>query len=257
MIQIANNLYLTTLLNLKSYYYNTVVRTTIFFGVFILVLGSFLSDSGAFSVSQFTVRFGLILINLCLVFLAIYVGSKTLYDDLANGFISSLLSKNISRIEILFTKFISVLLMNLVNVLIFFIIFIILIQLYSDFTYVYFEALYIIYIELLLLSSIVLLLNTFTRSIISFYCSSSLYITGHYSDILLNLDHIVENSIIKQIARAIYYIIPNFSISSKSHFIVNSASVNIDYIIPGTIYCAIYSSILIVISCIIFTRKNI
>ncbi len=251
------NIYLVIILNLRIFVHDTVMRTAIIFALLSILVGHILGDNVNSQHIQFTSSFGLLVINLFLAFITIYVGSHTICDDLTNNTISTLISKKFARGQILLAKFLAILLMNIFNILLMFILFTIFILFSSEFIYQYWIAIYIIFIELILLSSIVLWLNTFTRSIVCFYSTAALYIVGHFSDILINLEQITDLNIVKQLAKFIFYLVPNFSIFSTSHFIVSSASISTELLVPGTIYCGIYSLILLVAGYWSFASRNL
>lgn len=252
-----NSIYLLTIKNLRMYSHNFIMRTIMFFAILSIFLGHILVDLDTSNTYKFTSVFGLLVINTFLAFVTIYLGSNSIYKDIKNSILYIMISSCVTRREILVAKYVALLCMNIVNILIMFVFFILLLFLGGDYSNKYLVAIYMVFMELALLSAIVVFFNTFTNNVVTFYCSSILYIAGHYTGILLKLPETLGYDILHYLGTPLFYLLPNFNFFSNSEFIVNSEFLPTGILMPATIYTITYSIITLALGWYIFKRRGI
>jgi ABC-type transport system involved in multi-copper enzyme maturation permease subunit len=250
-------IYLLTIHSLKLFIKDIVIRTALIFTFLGILITHFLGQTIVHEYMNFTSSFGLLIMDLCLAFITIYKGCFSIHSDIFNNAIANLISSSVSRIEIFIGKYSALILLNFINLFVMSLLILSLLWSSNDFTTKHFIAIYTIGVELMFLAAMVLCINTFTSNIITFYCASALYLVGHYTEILIDLNQITNSSILIQLGKVMYFILPNFNIFSTSHFIVNSDSVDINHVLPGSIYSLIYTSVLLFLGYKIFSRKNL
>lgn len=140
----------------------------------------------------------------------IFLGSRTVKNELQNKTIYLILSRPVSRSSFLLGKFLGIL---LVLSFLFFLLgitwFVLLNALSINFTYLHLITILFIFAECVLLSAVSLFFATFTSSLLHNFFLVGIYMTGHLSNDLINYASKVDSAWLKEVLEAAYYILPN------------------------------------------------
>ena len=190
--------------------------------------------------------------------IAIFIGIGLVSKEIDRRTLYALLPKPISRVHFILGKYLGLCLTLAVNVTIMTVgLYALLFFMTRTFEPVLLKAIYLIYCELTILTALALLFSTFTSSILSGVLTGFLYVVGHFSTDLKNLDTVVESSFLPRLMQAIYYIVPNLRNFDVKSRVVAGDPVPLSMLGYSTAYCAVYVAILLIVAALVFNRRNL
>lgn len=117
-------------------------------------------------------------------------------------------------------------------------------------------ALYMIFLELLVITGIALMMSTLSSPTVSALVTFLLYIAGNFSVNLLAMAETTDATAAKWLLKGLYYLIPNLA-----NFSVISTAAH-GQLVPGvrlasaTAYVVVYCGILVVVAILVFDRRD-
>ncbi|MDQ3129549.1 MAG: ABC transporter permease, partial [Acidobacteriota bacterium] len=117
-------------------------------------------------------------------------------------------------------------------------------------------AIYLIYLELAILTAIATLFSSFSSPALSALLTFFIFIIGHFSASLRDFAQNLDSSAAKMFFEILYYFLPNLSFFS---FITNTANNGFPptaTLVGAFLYAVVYISILLVAAVMIFSRRN-
>jgi ABC-type transport system involved in multi-copper enzyme maturation permease subunit len=117
-------------------------------------------------------------------------------------------------------------------------------------------AIGLIFLELALVTAVALFFSTFSTPILSAAFTFGLFIVGHFSADLRNLDQVVESPAVGRLARAIYWIVPNLAQFDVKDQVVHGIAVPAGYVAVAAAYAVVYAALLLSISGLVFSRRD-
>lgn len=229
--------------------------------LFVLLLTAsaiFLGELTAGQEARTIVNLGLSAMLLFGAFISIFVGVSLVSKEIEKRTVYAIFSKPIGRGEFIIGKYLGLCLTLLVNVIIMGV-GVSLALLYvggSNLAFSIWGAVLLIYFELTILMAVAVMFSSFSSPSLSALLSFFVFIIGHFSASLNELAKSMGSAFAKYFFGVIYYILPNLSHFS---FITNSAHGDFPpaNMIGGAIlYALVYVSILLVITVLIFSRRN-
>jgi ABC-type transport system involved in multi-copper enzyme maturation permease subunit len=213
---------------------------------------------------------GLSAVSLFGLFIAVFIGIGLVSKEVERRSIYSLLSKPIRRHQLLLGKYIGLTLTLVVNVSI------MAAALYAVLGYMSWgftpevqrawdapaldpallKAVGLILVELMLVTSIALFFSTFSTPILSAAFTFGLFVVGHFSSDLRNFQDVVDSPGAARLARGLYWVLPNLAPFDVKADVVHGISVPARYIGLTIAYAALYITMLLVISSLIFSRRD-
>jgi ABC-type transport system involved in multi-copper enzyme maturation permease subunit len=213
---------------------------------------------------------GLSAVSLFGLFIAVFIGIGLVSKEVERRSIYSLLSKPIRRHQLLLGKYIGLTLTLVVNVSI------MAAALYAVLGYMSWgftpevqrawdapaldpallKAVGLILVELMLVTSIALFFSTFSTPILSAAFTFGLFVVGHFSSDLRNFQDVVDSPGAARLARGLYWVLPNLAPFDVKADVVHGISVPARYIGLTLAYAALYITMLLVISSLIFSRRD-
>lgn len=118
------------------------------------------------------------------------------------------------------------------------------------------QAIFLIYLELMILTAVALLFSTFTTSTLAAIFSLSVYVIGHVSKDLMTMSGKIDGNIISLILKGIYYIFPNLEQFDIKGQIVHRIPVEPSYLILTSGYAFVYVTILLFVASLIFQQRD-
>ncbi len=190
--------------------------------------------------------------------LAIFGTISTMNTEIEKRTLYTLLSKPIKRHQFLFGKFVGVSLTILLNfsIMVFFFVGLILFK-EKTFSIELSKALSLIFFELLLISSITLLISTFGSMAFNLIFSFFIYFTGHLITYGRQLINRTENVLLSSLGKVLYNIIPNFENFNIRDKVVVGVFVPFTYLLKNVGYGLIYITICLLLSVYLFARREI
>ena len=199
---------------------------------------------------------GLACISLFGTLIAIFVGISLVFKEIDKKTIYTIIAKPVTRIEFLLGKFLGLALILLVNIIIMVACFeLIIFLMVSTINLYLLKAVLLIFIELVVITSIAVMFSTFSSPFLSGIFTLAFFIIGHLSMDIKKLGE-KSNDLVRIITSYIYYILPNldnFDIKGK---VVHGDPVSYEFIAYSILYGVLYISAVLVISAIIFQKRD-
>jgi ABC-type transport system involved in multi-copper enzyme maturation permease subunit len=235
-----------------------VLYNLVLFVLLIVVAAVILGDLTDGQEARTTVNMGLGAMLFFGVFIAIFVGVGLVSKEIERRTVYSIFSKPITRSTFIVGKYFGLCLTLLINI-IGMGIGVTLALIYVKGTHLIipaWSAIFLIYFELAILTAVAIAFSSFSTPALSAFLTFFVFIIGHFSTALRELGANLGGSFTKFFFDTIYYVLPNLShfsfITDASHgFNPNPA-----YIGSAILYAAVYITVLLIISSIIFGRRN-
>ncbi len=199
---------------------------------------------------------GLASISLFGVLTAVFIGVSLVSKEIDRRTIYTIVSKPIHRYQFILGKYFGLVLTLLVNTLVmtFWFYLILLLKGFADPRLL--VAVYLIFLELLLVTALAILFSSFSTPLLSTLFSLSLYLVGHLSWSLELLRGRISSALGKAACRALYLILPNLEIFNLKGEVVHGTALPAALPFWATLYLAGYGVVVLGAACLIFQRKD-
>ncbi len=204
------------------------------------------------------------------LFIAVFIGIGLVSKEVERRSVYALLSKPIRRHEFIAGKYLGLVFTLAVNVAV------MAVSLYVVLAYMAWgadewirrswdapatdpallKAIFLIFVELCLVTAIALFFSTFSTPILSAVFTFGLYIVGHFNADLKNFQQVVQAPVAVYLARALYYVLPNLAPFDIKADVVHGQPVSAAYLGLTTAYGVVYIAILVVTAMFIFSRRD-
>ena len=204
------------------------------------------------------------------LFIAVFIGIGLVWKEVERRSIYGLLSKPIRRTEFILGKYAGLALTLFVNIALMTIAF------YLVLAYMgvqaneaaraswpapptdpgMLRAIALIFLELLLVTAIALCFSTFSSPFLSAALTLGLWVIGHFNADLRNFEAVVESPAAAYLARALYYVLPNFAAFDIKTQVVQALPVAPSYIGLTAVYGALYIAFFLTAASVVFSRRD-
>jgi ABC-type transport system involved in multi-copper enzyme maturation permease subunit len=204
------------------------------------------------------------------LFIAIFIGIGLVSKEVERRSVYSLLAKPISRPQFILGKYAGLVLTLAVNVAV------MTLALYVVLTYMNYtappelraawdapgidprllEAVALIFVQLMIITAIALFFSTFSTPLLAAALTFGLFIVGHFNADLKNFDRIMDSRPAIWLARGVYHLVPDFSAFDIKTQVVHGLPVGAGYIAATAGYGLAYIAALLVVSVVIFSRRD-
>jgi ABC-type transport system involved in multi-copper enzyme maturation permease subunit len=225
----------------------------------VLISSSFLLSSLSLGQNERVITdLGLASISIFGVLITLFIGTNLLNKEIDKKTIYLLLTKPLRRAEFIIGKHIGLSLTLFVITLFMTVCFYCLIWFTTDsYPLVYLQAIFLTYVELLLLIAVAILFSTFAPPTMSAIYTLAVYLIGHFSRDLLNLGSMSDNPTFIAITKAIYFILPDLEkLNLKNIVLYSKDGINPDLFTGGILYGVLYTVIILILSIFIFEFKE-
>ena len=200
---------------------------------------------------------GLASISIFGTLIAVFVGIGLVYKEIDRKTIYNILSKPVHRYQFLIGKYLGLILTLLVNVLIMAGLFFLIIYCMDGFVqFSLVQAIFLIFLELMLITAVALLFSTFTTPTLSAIFTLAIYIIGHLTGDLKVFGAKAEQVWVRYASQAFYYVLPNLENFNIKGLVVYNLSLPDHFILLSFLYGFFYICILLFFSVLIFERRN-
>jgi ABC-type transport system involved in multi-copper enzyme maturation permease subunit len=213
---------------------------------------------------------GLAAISVFGLFIAIFIGIGLVSKEVERKSIYALLSKPISRPQLILGKYLGLVLTLAVNVAV------MTAALYVVLTYMTYtesevfraawdapgtdprllKAVLLIFVELMLITALAVFFSTFSTPLLSAALTFGFYIAGHFNADLKNFDQVVDSEAVASLARGLYHLLPDLSAFDVKTAVVHGFPVPAGYIGLTIGYGLLYIGVLLIAATIIFSRRD-
>ena len=237
-----------------------VLYNLVLFVLLLTAAAIFLGELSGGQEEKIIVDLGLSATLLFGVFISIFVGVGLVYKEIERRTIYAIFSKPVGRGEFLLGKYLGLCLTLLVNVIVMgagvSLALIYVSRGWNPLVLSIWPAIFLIYVELMLITSVALLFSSFSSPALSALLTFFVFIIGHFSADLKSLSGSMGSTGARWLFAALYYLLPNLAnysyITPAAHGQVPGTS----NVIMATLYAAIYIAVILAAATLVFSRRN-
>lgn len=213
--------------------------------------------------------FGLTAISIFGIMISIFLGTGLVYKEIEKKTVYNIFSKPIERYQFIVGKYLGLSLTLLVitlcmGIIVFLIVIYVEIPNSSFVKFYYgghyfaefFLAIYFQYLEFLVVIGIALALSCFTSPILAVLMSFLVFAVGRFSADIKLFTEEVQNPIANIFSSIVYVVVPNLEKFNVRKEAVYGGDISFGLVINTTIYCLIFVLVLLLISILVFQRKE-
>ena len=253
------------MLKIKAIMINTfreAVRDRILYNLLIFALliigGSILLGTMTIGEQQKIIKdMGLASISIFGTLIAVFVGIGLVYKEIERKTIYNIISKPVHRYQFFIGKYLGLILTLLVNVLI---------MTGGFLAIVYFmdgsiqfgliEAIFLIFMELAMVTAVALFFSTFTTPTLSATFTLAIYVIGHLSRDLKVFGAKSELPWVRYLTRFLYYLLPNLQNFNIKGQVVHNIPLPPNFVLLSFLYSLLYTAILLMLAICIFGQRD-
>lgn len=237
-----------------------VLYNLVLFVLLLIGAAIFIGELSGGQERKIIVDLGLSAMLLFGVFIAIFVGVGLVYKEIERRTIYAIFAKPVRRGEFIVGKYLGLCLTLLVNVLVMgagISAALIYVSGGWDPLAVYiWPAVLLIYVELMILTSVALLFSSFSSPALSALLTFFVFIIGHFSADLKSLATSMGSTGARWLFSGLYYVLPNLAnlsyITPAAHGELPGAA----HIVVVVLYSLIYIAVILAATTLIFRRRN-
>jgi len=189
--------------------------------------------------------------------MAILMGTGLVYKEIDKKTIYTLLSKPIHRYQFILGKFFGLVLTLFLMLLLMSLIFLIVVFLHTfQIEWKMLVAIFFIFVELLLITSVAILFSCFSTPILSSIFSLSFYLIGHVSWGLETLIQKIKPGFGKTAAQILYTFLPDLENFNFKTEIVHDLPIPLNIYSFSILYGIFYTLFMLVLAMLIFRRRD-
>ncbi len=232
--------------------YNLVLFAGLLIGLSVL-----LADLSITEHHKVIADMGLAAINLIGVIIAMFVGISLVNKEIERRTIYTIMARPISRSFFIMGKYFGLALTLLVNMSVMLAVFLLTLWLYHiPIEQSLFQAVQLMFVEILVVTAIALFFSTFTSSTLSAIFTLGLYVIGHLTADLRAMVANSEGMIGKVVVDLLYYLCPNLEmLNIKGQAAVGVAAAP-EYMLLASLYGLLYAGVLLTGACLVFQRRD-
>jgi ABC-type transport system involved in multi-copper enzyme maturation permease subunit len=204
------------------------------------------------------------------LFIAVFIGIGLVSKEVERKSIYALLSKPIRREQFILGKYLGLLLTLAVNIALMTVAFyiVLVIMMYTQppqakeiweapaLDPAILKAILLIYGELAIVTAVAIFFSSFSTPMLSAAFTFGLFVIGQFNADLKHFENVVSSNTAAWIARALYYILPNLAPFDVKAAVVHGQPVPAGYIGLTLAYGVCYIAILVVMSMMVFARRD-
>ncbi|MBI4477967.1 MAG: ABC transporter permease subunit [Acidobacteria bacterium] len=248
-----------------------VPYTLVLFAILLMASSYLLGQLTAGQEVKIIKDLGLAAISIIGLFIAIFIGIGLVSKEVERRSIYNLLSKPVSRRQVVMGKYLGLALTLFVNVGV------MAVALYGVLAYFSYAAepvvkaaweapaldpallmaIGLIFVELAVITAVALLFSTFSSPLLSAALTFGLFLVGHFNADLRHFDQIVSSKTAVYVARTLYYLLPNLALFDVKAEVVHGYAVSASAIAWALGYAVAYISVLVMAAAFIFERRDL
>jgi Cu-processing system permease protein len=223
-----------------------------------LVLSISFGDLSVFSRGQVMADFGLATMSLTGLLLAVFIGVGMLGVEISSKTIYGVITKPVTRDAFIFGKFFGLLATLLLNFTLIAIVFFVTIRLMGanqNVSIMY--AILLLMVEMIVIVAAAMFFSAFTTPTLAAIFTLGFYVTGHLND-MVGIGIEQQNNIVwKTILKTLNYILPNLEHFNIRTAVVYNLPIPAGFVSGAVMYGLLYSAILLIMSIVLFSRKDL
>jgi len=242
-----------------------ILYNLLFFALLMIGASLLLATLTVGEQSKIIIDIGLASINIFGALIAVFLGIGLISKEIEKRTIYNIIAKPVPRYQFLMGKYIGLQLTIVVNTIIMGIgLYLVLISNELRWGHSIFnvnfdiwKAIYLILIELMVITAIALLFSTFSSSsTLSAIFSIAIYLIGHLTEELKLIGDNLQNFILKETINLFYYLLPNFDNFNVKGRVAYGLEVSGTYLSLVTLYGISYIAVMLFLSGMIFQKRD-
>lgn len=234
-----------------------ILYNLLIFAMLMIGLSAFLSKLTIGVQIRIVKDIGLASISIFGVLIAIFLGIGLVSKEIDRRTIYTILSKPVQRYSFLLGKFAGLLLTLSVNIAVMTIALVVLIySMGGDVNLLLFEAIFLIFIELVVVTSIALFFSTFTTPTLSAIFTLSFFVIGHLTGYIRLFGSQSEWHFVRKLSDILYYVLPNLENFNIKSMVMYAEALEWNLFFLSILYGLVYASLVLVFSIIIFQKRD-
>lgn len=234
-----------------------VLLTLLVFAVLVMGSARVIQPLALGEESKIIKDLGLSAITLFCVLIAVLVGGRIVYKEVERRTIYIMLSKPVRRWEFILGKYAGLMTVLLVSI--------------AFMTAAFYAILFLLrlpaqarlllpvvmtFFELAVLTAVAVLFSTFATPITGAVFTFAVYFVGHLTRDLKLLAAISPSPVVRVGSQFLYYVLPNLSNFNIRGEVVNNAVLDPGALLLAVVYALVYTGTLLLISAVLFGRKE-
>ena len=200
---------------------------------------------------------GLAAINFTGIIIAMFVGISLVNKEIDRRTVYTIMARPISRTCFILGKYAGLALTLFVNVSIMLSVFLITLWLYHvPVGLAIFQAVGLIFMELLIVTAIALFFSTFSSSTLSAILTLGIYVIGHLTTDLKSVAGKSASETSRAIMNGLYFLCPNLEALNIKGQAAMGIPVGPDYFVLAALYGFAYAAVLVTGACLVFQRRD-
>lgn len=234
-----------------------ILYNLVLFAGLLIGCSVFLADLSITEHHKIIADMGLAAINFIGVVIAIFIGISLVNKEIERRTIYTIMARPISRSMFIMGKYFGLALTLFVNMSIMLAVFVVTLWLYHvPISPSLFQAVQLIFVEVLVTTAIALFFSTFSSSTLSAILTIGIYVIGHLTAELRTVAVKSGNAAVALVADALYYLCPNLEMLNIKGQAAVGILVTPEYLILASLYGMVYAAVLITGGCLIFQRRD-
>ncbi|MEK7854632.1 MAG: ABC transporter permease subunit [Acidobacteriota bacterium] len=262
-MKVRSNSALKTILTIALNTFREAVRDRVLYNLVIFVLliiacAILLGDLTDGNEARTIVNIGLNAILIFGAFIAIFVGVSLVSKEIEKRTVFAIFAKPVRRSEFVLGKYLGLCLTLLVNVVVMGVGVSLALVYVNGGSLIYsiWGSILLIFLELTILTAVAILFSSFSSPALSALLTFFTFVIGHMSASLRDLAAGLGSKFAVFFFEVIYYLLPNLAHYSFRTEAANGMVPTSPMIGGAVIYAIVYSSILLLVSALIFRRRN-
>ena len=247
-----------------------VLYNLVFFAVLLIGASLLIGQLTAGQEVKIIKDLGLAAISIFGLFIAVFIGIGLVSKEVERRSIDALLSKPITRTELVLGKYAGLLLTLIVNIAV------MAVALYAVLAWMnatasettrasweapaldpaLLKAVLLIVAQLALITAIALLFSTFSTPMLSAALTFGLFVIGHFNADLRNFESVVQSPAVAMLLRGLYYLLPNLAAFDVKAQVVHAQPVSWGFIGLTVGYGVAYVGAVLTLAVWIFSRRD-
>lgn len=243
-----------------------ILYNLLIFALVIILGGYLLSTLTLGEQDKIILDLGLGSMNLFGVLIAIFVGIGLVNKEIDRKTIYTIVSKPVARFEFLIGKYIGLVMTLFVNLMI------MVVGFYCSFflqktgflflhapdvhlSFGFYQAVYLIFIELMIVTGVAIFFSTFTSTTLAAIFTMFIYVIGHLTGTVRELGDKLD-PFSKGLLETVYYILPNLEKFNIKTEVAHHTVISMTYLMVASLYGFTYISILLLAAGLIFQKRD-
>lgn len=239
-------------------YKSRILLNVVILGFFLLVMSIVASEFTYGVPEKVALNFGMGLLSISLVCIATFMGATLISREMENRTLYMILSRPVDRYVFLLGRifglasilFVNTIILGCFTVSLFMI-------LGGELTSLIFHSILFAFFEGLLVMLVVVLFSLFSNTVISVMFTISIYVAGHAIEAVKATSMVKNDKALEYFVDFYSLTMPNFSKLNFKKYVFYEELIKIDFLAASYGYIFCYSLFLIVLSCLIFNKKEL